>query len=295
MAKVSDHRLKQLLERTLRAQDGAAELARDPVSRLHRFAESRDRETAGLIAAAITYGRVESILQHLDQLLECFGPSPADYARHFQRGDDRAFFDRFVHRWTRGADIVELLLRIGRTLRRHGTLEAAFAAGLDPDDADVLPALGGFVDELREPGPGIGEPSRALRALLAHPRDGSACKRALLWLRWMVRCDDIDPGGWTAVPPRLLVVPVDTHIGRIAGYLGLTARKTFGLAMAREITERLRRLDAGDPVRYDFALCHLGIAGDCPSRPVTAVCAQCTLKPACRLWTARPATDEAAA
>jgi uncharacterized protein (TIGR02757 family) len=288
--------LKTLLERTLGAQDAAAELARDPVSRLHRYADPRDRETAGLVAAAITYGRVESVLLHLDQLLDCFGPSPAAYARAFVRGDDAAFFRRFVHRWTRGADIVELLRRIGRTLRRHGSLESAFAAGLGPADTDVVPALGSFVDELRDPGDGMGEPSRALRALLAHPRDGSACKRAMLWLRWMVRDDGpggIDPGGWHAVPARLLMVPVDTHIGRIAGYLGLTERKTFGLAMAREITGALRRLDPADPLRYDFALCHLGIAGDCPSRRDTAICARCTLKPACRLW-AGDAAEEAA-
>jgi uncharacterized protein (TIGR02757 family) len=287
--------LHTLLERTLQAQDAAAELARDPVSRLHRYDDPRDRETAGLLAAAITYGRVESILQHLDQLLDCLGDSPAAYARGFQRGDDAAFFGRFVHRWTRGADLAELLLRIGRVLRRHGSLEAAFAAGLAPDDGDVLPALGRFVDELRRPDEGLGAPSRALRALLAHPRDGSACKRALLWLRWMVRTDAIDPGGWTAVPPRLLVVPVDTHVGRIAGLLGLTERKTFGRAMAGEITAALRRLDPSDPLRYDFALCHLGIAGDCPSRPDAAICARCTLKPACRLWAPEAADAEEAA
>jgi len=284
VATVSNRRLKQLLEKTLRAQHAPTEVARDPVSRLHRFDDPRDRETAGLLAAAITYGRVESILRHLDQLLECLGESPAAYARSFQPGDDRAFFATFVHRWTRGADLSELLLRIGRTLRRHDSLEAAVAAGIGPDDTDILPALGRFVDELREEGPGIGAPSRALRALLAHPRDGSACKRALLWLRWMVRRDDVDPGGWTRVPPRLLVVPVDTHVGRIAGYLGLTTRKTFGLAMAREITGALRALDPEDPLRYDFALCHLGIAGDCPSRRDAAICTRCTLKPACRVW-----------
>lgn len=292
---MSESRLKQLLEQTLHAQNAAAELARDPVSRLHRFDDPRDREVAGLVAAAITYGRVESILRHLDELLDCFGDSPATYARNFQRGDDRAFFERFVHRWTRGDDIAELVQRIGRTLRRHGSLERAFAAGRTTTDADVMPALGRFVDELREAGDGIGAPSRALRALLAHPRDGSACKRALLWLRWMVRRDGIDPGGWTTVPADRLVVPVDTHVGRIAGLLGLTERRTFGLAMAREITDALRRLDAADPLRYDFALCHLGIAGDCPSRPDTAICARCTLQPACRLWATPPHADEAAA
>lgn len=277
-------RLKQLLERTLAGRDWRADLAQDPVSRLHRYADPRDREVAGLVTAAITYGRVAMILRNLDTVLDLMGESPAAYARRFTRDTDRAFFRGFQHRWTRGRDLVSLLLRIRRLLEAHGSLEAAFATGFEPADDDVLPALGRFVAALRAPGGGVGRPSQALRALLAHPEDGSACKRALIWLRWMVRRDAIDPGGWTAIPPRALVVPIDTHVGRIAGYLGLTARKTFGLAMAREVTAALRVLRPDDPLRYDFALCHLGIAGDCPSRPVPTVCARCPLRPACRIW-----------
>jgi len=100
----------------------------------------------------------------------------------------------------------------------------------------------------------------------------------------MVRRDAIDPGGWTAIPRAALVTPIDTHVARIASYLGLTTRKTPDLAMAREVTVALRALAPDDPLRYDFALCHLGIAGDCPSRPVREVCARCPLRTACRIW-----------
>lgn len=277
-------RLRALLEQTLAARDWRADLAADPVSRLHRYADPRDREVAGLVAAAITYGRVAMILRNLDSVLHVMGPSPAAYARAFTPSTDRAFFAGFAHRWTRGADLVALLRRVRRLLERHGSLEAALAFGLRPDDPDVVAALGRFIDALRAPARGLGPVPRALRSLLAHPADGSACKRTLIWLRWMVRRDDIDPGGFTAIAPAALVVPIDTHVARIAGYLGLTARKTPDLAMAREVTASLRAIAPEDPLRYDFALCHLGIAGDCPSRPVRAICGGCPLRTACRIW-----------
>lgn len=272
--------LRALLDATLAGRDWRADLAADPVSRLHQYADPRDREVAGLVAAAITYGRVAMILRNLDAVLGVLGPAPAAYARAFTPRRDRAFFASFAHRWTRGADLVALLVRIRRLLEAHGSLEAACATGLRAGDADVVPALGRFVEALRGPG----APPPALRALLAHPADGSACKRTLLWLRWMVRRDAIDPGGWSAIPPAALVVPVDTHVARIAGYLGLTTRKTPDLAMAREVTAALRGFAPDDPLRYDFALCHLGIAGDCPSRPVRAICERCPLRSACRIW-----------
>jgi uncharacterized protein (TIGR02757 family) len=97
----------------------------------------------------------------------------------------------------------------------------------------------------------------------ARPSTGSACKRINLFLRWMVRRDAIDPGGWTAIPARQLVVPLDTHTIRTGRCLRLTRRTTPGWKMAVEITNALRNLDPDDPVRYDFALCHLGMMGAC--------------------------------
>jgi uncharacterized protein (TIGR02757 family) len=105
-----------------------------------------------------------------------------------------------------------------------------------------------------------------------------------LFLRWMVRPEDgIDCGVWTAVAPRQLVIPLDTHIARISSYIGLTAMRSPGWAMALDITRSLRRLHADDPVRYDFALCHLGIAGDCPRKRNLEKCIRCPIVAICKL------------
>jgi uncharacterized protein (TIGR02757 family) len=124
----------------------------------------------------------------------------------------------------------------------------------------------------------------AVRFFLPSPVDGSACKRMNLYLRWMVRPDDgVDCGVWKGLAPRSLVIPLDTHIARISSYIGLTDRKSPGWAMALDITRQLRLLDAEDPLQYDFALCHLGIAGDCPRKRNPLKCAACPILPVCRL------------
>jgi uncharacterized protein (TIGR02757 family) len=100
----------------------------------------------------------------------------------------------------------------------------------------------------------------------------------------MIRKDEIDFGLWESACAGQLTIPLDTHVARISRYLGLSDRKTADLRMAREITDRLRELDPGDPVKYDFALSRLGILKACPSRPVKETCKPCPLRPACRYW-----------
>jgi endonuclease III len=100
----------------------------------------------------------------------------------------------------------------------------------------------------------------------------------------MVRpADGVDLGLWS-IPPADLVIPVDTHIHRIGLNLRLTTRKTASWATAEEITANLRKLDPEDPVKYDFALCHLGVSRECPSRQDIDKCARCALQDVCSVW-----------
>jgi uncharacterized protein (TIGR02757 family) len=124
-----------------------------------------------------------------------------------------------------------------------------------------------------------------MRWLLPRPADGSACKRPLLFLRWVARPDDgVDLGLWTALDPARLVVPLDTHVHRIGYWIGLTSRRTASWRTALEVTAALRALDPADPTRFDFALAHLGISRDCPGRPEPRACTPCPLRAHCRAW-----------
>lgn len=131
--------------------------------------------------------------------------------------------------------------------------------------------------------------------LLTSPADGSCCKRWCMFLRWMGRRDELDPGLWTASSPlsetfpegralasRQLVIPLDTHTGRITQYLGLTRRKTLDWKTALEVTRGLRDCDAQDPTRYDFAISRLGILDLCQRRYREEICTRCELVEVCK-------------
>ncbi len=100
----------------------------------------------------------------------------------------------------------------------------------------------------------------------------------------MVRKNDgLDFGIWDFIPPGKLVVPLDTHIARISKQLGLTKLKSPGWKMALEISDNLKKLDPNDPLKYDFALCRLGILDLCPQKKNAAKCAHCDISEICML------------
>jgi uncharacterized protein (TIGR02757 family) len=116
----------------------------------------------------------------------------------------------------------------------------------------VVGGLCGFVRELG---------AEECTSLLPLPERGSACKRLNLFLRWMVRRDEVDPGGWRRIPRSALVIPMDVHMHRIAVAFGLTTRRQADMRAAREVTEAFRVVSPEDPTRYDFALTRQGILG----------------------------------
>jgi len=227
----------------------------DPLEFVHRYADPRDREVVGLLAASLAYGRVAQILRNVETVLAALGPSPAASVAGRDRPRLRAALRGFRHRFTTGADVFALLDGAGRLIERCGSLEQAFLAGMGSGDDTVVPALGRFAEGL------CGPSGRPGGNLLPEPGKGSACKRLHLFLRWMVRRDEVDPGVWTAVSPALLVVPLDVHMHRIAASLGATARRQADLRTALEATEWFNRLSPGDPVKYDFALTRMGMRG----------------------------------
>ena len=240
------------LEELYRRYNRRCHVGSDPVGFLYRYPDPRDREIIGLIASSLAYGRVAQIHRSITRALGEL-PSPAAFLSEAGRRLLLETFGDFRHRFTTGDEFASLLFGIGRVVERYGSLEECFARGLS--GGTVVAALGEFVRELREAaGGGIG-------FLLPEPERGSACKRLNLYLRWMVRCDEVDPGGWEAVSPGNLLVPLDTHMFRICSRLGLTRRKRADMKAAVEITRAFAEIAPDDPVKYDFALTRLGING----------------------------------
>jgi uncharacterized protein (TIGR02757 family) len=242
--------------------------ASDPVHIVRRFRSPRDREVVGFCAAALAFGRVASVLNSIEALLEVMGPHPAAFVRRFDPVRHSHRLEPLVHRWIRGRDIVALLLILQRMLREHGSIEGFFTAGDDPTAPDVRDALDSFSVRALETDLSDAYGSKRPKRLgvcyfFPRPSAGSACKRLNLFLRWMVRNDAVDLGVWTAVSPGRLIVPLDTHVIRLGHCLRLTRYQSPGWKMAADITASLRQIDPVDPVRYDFSLCHVGMMNAC--------------------------------
>ena len=262
-----------------------ADAIADPVNLVRRFASPPDREVAGFCAAALAFGRVASVNGSIETVFGLMGPSPAAFIRSFEPRVHGAAFSSFVHRWTRGPDIVALLWVLRQMLESSGSIEGFFAEGDDPSGPDIGPALTSFSEralalDLRAAYGRV--PQRpGVCYFFPRPAAGSACKRLNLFLRWMVRRDAVDLGVWTRIAPSRLVVPLDTHVIRLGQCLRLTRYRSAGWRMAADITASLRAIDPVDPVRFDFSICHVGMMGSCGFRMKQGD-TQCPLRGFCR-------------
>jgi uncharacterized protein (TIGR02757 family) len=275
------HRLDRLYQDYNR-EDSAA----DPVQIVRRFRGPRDQEVIGFCAAALAFGRVQSVLNTVNTLAAVLGPAPADYVRGFDPRARHPELRAMIHRWIRGIDIIALLWLLRQMLDQAGSIEAFFAAGYDPASVDVGDALDSFSRRalalnLRA-AYGRRPPARAgVCYFFPRPSAGSACKRLNLFMRWMVRRDEVDLGVWTTIPAGKLIVPLDTHVIRLGRCLRLTRYVSPGWRMAADITAALRAIDPDDPVRFDFSLCHVGMMNACGFGRRQGD-AQCPLKGFCR-------------
>ena len=249
---------KRWLEQIFNQYHDRQYVSYDPLGVVIRHDRPADREVVGLIAALLAYGNVKAMLTGIESVVERLGPNPADQLAEWSAGQINRRFANFRYRVTDDLAMAGLLGGIAALRDRHGSLHAAFSQHIAPDHDDILPAASAWRAEL------VHAADHPLNHLLPDPAKGSACKRLMLYLRWMVRRDAIDPGDWPGIDPALLIAPVDTHLHRLALELGWTKRKQITLATAREVTAALRRFDPADPLRFDFSLTRPGILKHSP-------------------------------
>ncbi|MEP7132394.1 MAG: TIGR02757 family protein [Acidobacteriota bacterium] len=261
----------------------------DPIVFVGRYESPADREVVGWIASAFAYGRVATIQTNVAQILAALGPRPSetlDRIEDFARFTAEAL-PAFRHRFHGPEDAAALLLVIANARREAGSVGAFFERELRLEESDVAGLLSRVVARIEgfdfRPALGVRSlPARhPARFFFPDPAAGSACKRWNLYLRWMVRKDLLDFGLWPEISPARLVIPTDTHIHLVARRLGLTRRRSADWRTAREITDRLARFDAADPVRFDYALCRIGIFGICQPRAAMSRCSECAARQAC--------------
>ena len=276
--------LKRRLDR-LYSEFNYPDSATDPIHIVRRYERADDREVVGFVAASLAFGRVTSVLQSIQRVLAIIGPHPAEFVRRFDARRHGSAFASVVHRWTRGPDIVALLAIVKQMIDGSGSVEGFFLRGYDAESEDVAAALDSFSARalalnIRDAYGRV--PKRpGVCYFFPRPSAGSGCKRLNLFLRWMVRRDALDLGVWSRVDPAKLIVPLDTHVIRLGRCLKLTRYTSPGWRMAADITASLRQLDPADPVKYDFALCHVGMMNACGFSRAQGD-SQCPLRGLCR-------------
>jgi uncharacterized protein (TIGR02757 family) len=257
------NRLKIKLDELYEQYNRAEYIHPDPLEFLLIYPNIRDREIVGLVASALAYGHVSLILRSVAKVLDVMGTSPYTFTMNSTRSSLKKNFKNFVHRFATGDHVSDLLLGAKMVIEQYGSLNRCFFQAISEEDTNILSAMDFFVQEILSWGNDPGH-------LVARPGKGSACKRMNLFLRWMVRQDRVDPGGWTDIPRSKLIIPLDTHMHRISQKLCLTENKQANLNTALEITKQFKEICPEDPTKYDFTLTRFGIRDDlCPDDILT--------------------------
>lgn len=245
----------------------------DPVGLVHELNNRRDTEIGGLFAAVLALGKVSIIRSKVREIFERFDWNLYKVIKNSSEKELIRRLSGFKHRFFIDRDFIGLTLNIKKIIKKEESLQSQWKPNLNFKDA-----LTHFCRVLNEIQIGF----QINPALIPIPDRGSACKRILMFLRWMTRPDDgIDFGLWKKIKPSQLIIPLDVHIFRISQLLGLTSMRTPSWNAAVEITENLKHIDALDPVRFDFALSRIGIVEGCRGKK-SKICVECFLGKYCK-------------
>lgn len=228
----------------------------DPLVFVYDYKKKEDKELVGLIASSLAYGRVAQILKSVRIVLDVMGSSPSKYIKISDKEQFKKDFKDFKHRFTDGKEMASFLFGIKDIIDRYGSIENCFLKGHKSSDADISPALKFFSQEMRR------SMGKGPNSLLPDAEKSSACKRVNLYLKWMVRKDDVDPGCWSKIDPSKLIIPLDTHMYHFGTCAGWTKRKNADMRTALEITQGFKEIAPKDPAKYDFAITRFGIRSD---------------------------------
>ncbi len=231
----------------------------DPVSIPHSYEKLQDIEITAFWTAMLAWGKRSIIINKSRELFDLMDGAPHDFIINHEE-KDRQRFENFKHRTFQYTDTLYFLEFLQNFYREQESLEDAFAHFLQPEDVHVGPALIGFHDLFFS----LPVAPQRTRKHVSTPTRNSACKRLNMFLRWMVRYDEVgvDFGLWKQISPAQLLIPLDVHVDRVARKLGLLQRKQTDWKALMELMEVLRSFDAEDPGKYDYALFGIGVLGD---------------------------------
>jgi uncharacterized protein (TIGR02757 family) len=253
--------LRHKLEYHYKAFD-KSKIAPDPLQFLHLFSDEKDIEVMGLIASIFAYGNVTQITKTLTILLNMMQYRPYEFICTYKNSKSKRLLNEIYHRFYSPNDIHLLFLYLNNVYSNYGLMKQLFLESYSSEAKnlkDAITLLSIHANKFLDSRTNNAKRTTGLKFMFPDPQKGSACKRMNLFLRWMVRKDQLDFGIWNEIKPSQLIIPVDVHVANICKQLGLTRRKNVSWRMAEEITDNLKKFDPEDPVKYDFAICHIGM------------------------------------
>lgn len=207
----------------------------DPVQFPHRYTRKQDIEISGLLTAIMSFGNRKQILKKADELHARMGDSPYQYVLSHQWEKDFLVTDKSsFYRMLSYSDFNGYFRRLNKAYSSFDSLENALLV----HSGSPMEKLCAFLDVSAK----------------------SPQKKLNMFLRWMIRKDsEVDLGIWESYSRRDLIIPLDTHVCRVAYALQLTETETFSLKNARRITDALAEVFPDDPCLGDFALFGYGV------------------------------------
>ncbi|MGP2656145.1 TIGR02757 family protein [Malaciobacter sp. WC5094] len=247
--------IKELLDKEVCSRNSNSELSYDKPDPL-LVASRYDDEFIILTCALFAYGNARLIVKFLDSL---------DFSLLDKNEEQiNKALDGYYYRFQNSED-VKMIFQTFKKLRSEDSLENIFYEGYKKEN-NILEGLDTLITKIHQI---ANYKSQGFTFLVSSPfkRDkqgnikqiGNApYKRWNMFLRWMVRKDELDMGLWKKISKKDLILPLDTHTFKVSQKLGLCERKTYDLKSALLITEKLKEFDISDPVKYDFALYRIG-------------------------------------
>lgn len=245
--------LKDFLDEKVTLYNHPRFIESDPIQIPHNFSLKEDIEISAFLTATIAWGNRKGIIKNAQRMMELMDDSPYQFVMQHQASDLEQL-SAFVHRTFNGNDFMQFVKNLNHIYSNHHGLETVFAKHADKTSLQY--SIHRFKKVFFE----IPHPERTQKHV-SDPHKNSAAKRLNMFLRWMVRKDNngVDFGIWQSISPMQLSCPLDVHSGNVARKLGLLKRKQNDAKALAELDKALRKLDANDPVKYDFALFGLGV------------------------------------
>ncbi len=245
--------LKEFFDQKVEQYSRKSFIPADPISIPHTFSLQQDIEIAAFFAAIFAWGNRTTIINKSRELMQLMEMQPHDFCLNASAKELKNLED-FKHRTFTSDDLFYFIHFFRHHYTQHNSLEDGFKRGMNKDDKNIEHGLNAFREYFLS-----FEHLKRTEKHVASPRQHSACKRINMFLRWMVREDEVDFGLWKNISPSQLVCPLDLHVSRVAKKFGLITRPQADWQSALELTENLKRMDPDDPVKYDFALFGLGV------------------------------------